>query len=147
MKRCSPIGNCQSRSTRLVRAHFSRSVQSNGSLRLAGRKYRDEPRPRSGLLRTKEFYMKDLYTFDADVEAATASYDEVRQAYARILDRVLGDAHGRWISVSSRPRSTGSRAERRKWRQAEADTGSIGGRLSHEYHLPDQRESLAAWYA
>ena len=91
--------------------------------------------------------MKDLYTFDADIHGATTSYQEVRHAYARILDRLLGDAHGQWISVSSTRSQTLPALIKRVVHQAEADTGSIGGRLSHEYHLPDQRESLGVWSA
>lgn len=53
-----------------------------------GRKFRDEARPRAGLLRGKEFLMKDLYTFDATPEGAAASYNEVKQAYNRIFDRI-----------------------------------------------------------
>lgn len=79
------------------------------------RKHRDEPRPRLGLLRTREFIMKDLYTFDADIDRAIASYKDVQEAYKRIMDRLFGD----------------------KWRVAEADTGAMGGKLSHEYHVQD----------
>lgn len=81
-------------------------------------KFRDEPRPRMGLLRTKEFLMKDLYTFDADVGAASATYDQVRGAYTRIFDRIFA-------------------APERRWRAAEADAGAIGGNKSHEYHIVD----------
>lgn len=51
-------------------------------------KFRDEARPRAGLLRGREFWMKDLYTFDASKEDAIASYDQVRQAYDRIFKRI-----------------------------------------------------------
>ncbi|EPQ25649.1 uncharacterized protein PFL1_06786 [Pseudozyma flocculosa PF-1] len=80
------------------------------------RKHRDEPRPRMGLLRTREFLMKDLYTFDADLASASATYDAVRGAYTRIFDRIFGA---------------------RGWKSAEADTGAIGGSRSHEYHIED----------
>ncbi|EST06780.1 Aminoacyl-tRNA synthetase, class II (G/ H/ P/ S), conserved domain protein [Kalmanozyma brasiliensis GHG001] len=80
-------------------------------------KFRDEPRPRMGLLRTKEFLMKDLYSFDKSASDAIATYDEVRRAYARIFDRVFG--------------------ENGRWKAAEADTGAIGGNKSHEYHVED----------
>ncbi|SJX66479.1 related to prolyl-tRNA synthetase [Sporisorium reilianum f. sp. reilianum] len=80
-------------------------------------KFRDEPRPRMGLLRTKEFLMKDLYSFDKTAADAMATYDEVRGAYARIFDRVFGG--------------------RDRWAAAEADTGAIGGNKSHEYHVRD----------
>jgi prolyl-tRNA synthetase len=76
------------------------------------RKYRDEPRPRQGLLRTKEFLMKDLYTFDATKEAALQTYETVRRAYSA------------FFAEFKIPFLT-----------AEADSGSIGGNLSHEYHI------------
>ncbi|KAG0343944.1 prolyl-tRNA synthetase [Podila humilis] len=77
-----------------------------------GRKYRDELRARSGLLRGKEFLMKDLYTFDVSAEEALKTYDEVVAAYRRILSRI-----GVPFAV------------------AEADTGNIGGTHSHEFHI------------
>jgi prolyl-tRNA synthetase len=49
------------------------------------RKFRDEKRPRGGLLRCKEFWMKDMYTFDVSEEAATATYHEVCEAYESIF--------------------------------------------------------------
>jgi prolyl-tRNA synthetase len=75
-------------------------------------KYRNEKRPRSGLLRTREFLMKDLYTFDVDHESAQQTYARVCQAYDRIFDRLR-------IPVC----------------KVSADTGSIGGEFSHEYHV------------
>ncbi|MCO5566048.1 hypothetical protein L7F22_019723 [Adiantum nelumboides] len=81
-------------------------------------KHRDEPRPRSGLLRTRGFIMKDLYTFDATVNDAERSYEEVRAAYDRIMTRLFG------------PKSSG-------WQVAEADTGAMGGLRSHEYQVRD----------
>lgn len=53
-----------------------------------GRKYRDELRPRAGLLRGREFIMKDLYSFDQTVEDAFESYEEVTGAYKRIFERL-----------------------------------------------------------
>lgn len=82
------------------------------------RKYRDEPRPRNGLLRTREFLMKDLYTFDADIQGAEKSYKEIRNAYDAIMTRIFG------------VQGTG-------WKIAEADTGAMGGAQSHEYQVPD----------
>jgi len=58
-----------------------------------GRKFRDEPRPRAGLLRTKEFLMKDLYTFDATADDATSTYSQVRQAYHNIFHRIFNWSH------------------------------------------------------
>jgi prolyl-tRNA synthetase len=80
------------------------------------RKYRDEPRPRQGLLRSREFVMKDLYTFDADVPSALHSYSDVRAAY----DRFFAELKLPYIV-------------------AKADSGSIGGDLNHEYHLPSPK--------
>ncbi|XP_055978306.1 probable proline--tRNA ligase, mitochondrial [Sorex fumeus] len=77
------------------------------------RKFRDEPRPRFGLLRGREFYMKDMYTFDASVDAAQQTYGLVCEAYGRLFDR-LGL---RCVKV-------------------QADVGSIGGTMSHEFQLP-----------
>ncbi|MCJ1227792.1 hypothetical protein MMC12_004451 [Toensbergia leucococca] len=77
------------------------------------RKYRDEPRPRQGLLRTREFLMKDLYTFDATPEKALQTYETVRRAYSAFFDEF-----------------------KIPYLTAEADSGEIGGSLSHEYHFP-----------
>ena len=79
---------------------------------IKARKYRDEPRPRQGLLRTREFLMKDLYTFDLTRRQALGTYDEVRNAYAHFFD-----------------------AFKIPYLVAEADSGSMGGNLSHEYHF------------
>jgi prolyl-tRNA synthetase len=76
-------------------------------------KERDEPRPRAGVLRTREFTMKDSYSFDRDEEGLDASYELHRRAYARILDR----AGLRWYEV-------------------EADVGMMGGTAAHEYMAP-----------
>ena len=51
-------------------------------------KGRDEPRPRAGVLRTREFIMKDAYSFDRDEEGLDASYEQLIEAYDRIFDRV-----------------------------------------------------------
>ncbi|WFC95187.1 proline--tRNA ligase [Malassezia brasiliensis] len=91
-----------------------------------GRKFRDEPRPRAGLLRTKEFLMKDMYSFDLNVAAAKQAYADVRGAYARIFDRIFD-----W-SASPLPPTTAP-----TWREAEADTGAMGGTFSHEFHVED----------
>lgn len=77
------------------------------------RKFRDEPNPKFGLLRGREFYMKDMYSFDVSEEAAHQTYESVCQAYARLFARL------------------GLRCV-----QVQADTGNIGGTLSHEFQLP-----------
>ena len=73
-------------------------------------KFRDEIRPRFGLMRAKEFIMKDAYSFDVDSQAADASYDAMYQAYVRIFKRC------------------GIRTK-----VVEADTGAMGGKWSHEF--------------
>jgi prolyl-tRNA synthetase len=75
-------------------------------------KFRDEPRPRGGLLRGREFLMKDAYSFDADEDGAKASYETMRQAYVRIFDRM------------------GLR-----YRMVQADSGAIGGSTSAEFQV------------
>jgi prolyl-tRNA synthetase len=75
-------------------------------------KFRDELRPRAGLMRGREFIMKDAYSFDTDEEAAKRSYDVMYDAYCRIFDR---------CGLTYRP--------------VEADTGAIGGNLSHEFQV------------
>ncbi|KAL8763409.1 MAG: hypothetical protein Q9184_000797 [Pyrenodesmia sp. 2 TL-2023] len=76
------------------------------------RKYRDEQRPRQGLLRTREFLMKDLYTFDAGEVAAFDTYQKVRRGY----NDFFNELHVPFLV-------------------AQADSGEIGGHLSHEYHI------------
>lgn len=91
-----------------------------------GRKFRDEPRPRAGLLRTKEFLMKDMYSFDASAEAAKEAYADVRGAYASIFNRVFDWSHIPSVAASAPA-----------WREAQADTGAMGGTFSHEFHVED----------
>ena len=76
-------------------------------------KFRDEARPRGGLLRVREFDMKDAYSFDVDAEGLIRSYDAMVQAYKNIYRRCGLPAV-----------------------QAEADSGAIGGKDSHEFILP-----------
>ncbi len=73
-------------------------------------KFRDEVRPRFGVMRAREFVMKDAYSFDADEAGAEQSYERMYDAYTRIFQRC------------------GLR-----FRAVEADTGLIGGRFSHEF--------------
>lgn len=80
-----------------------------------GRKYRDERRPRAGMLRGREFSMKDLYTFDIDEASALRSYEDVQAAYKALFDEL-----------------------RVPYLVAEADSGSMGGSLSHEYLYPSE---------
>ncbi len=75
-------------------------------------KFRDERRPRFGVMRGREFLMKDGYSFDRDQDAAGRSYDAMYAAYGRIFDR-LG----------------------LQYRAVAADTGAIGGDRSHEFQV------------
>ncbi|WP_237173949.1 proline--tRNA ligase [Paracandidimonas lactea] len=86
-------------------------------------KFRDERRPRFGLMRGREFTMKDAYSFDRDEAAAQASYDAMFDAYMRIFTR-LG----------------------LEFRAVAADTGSIGGSRSHEFQvIADTGEDLIVY--
>jgi prolyl-tRNA synthetase len=76
-------------------------------------KFRDEIRPRFGLMRAREFVMKDAYSFDADDAGAMASYQKMYDAYGRIFRR---------CGLKAFP--------------VEADTGVIGGKHSHEFMVP-----------
>lgn len=76
-------------------------------------KFRDEIRPRFGLMRAREFLMKDAYSFDASDDAAMASYRRMYEAYTRIFAR---------CGLKAMP--------------VEADTGVIGGKHSHEFMVP-----------
>ena len=76
-------------------------------------KERDEPRPRAGVLRTREFVMKDAYSFDRDEEGLQRSYERFIEAYDRIFDRC------------------GLR-----WYRVESDVGMMGGIGAHEYMAP-----------
>jgi len=75
-----------------------------------GNKYRDEPRPRFGLIRVREFFMKDAYSFDTDLEGLDVSYNKMFEAYKNIFDR---------IGLN--------------YRIVTADTGVMGGLLSEEF--------------
>jgi prolyl-tRNA synthetase len=91
-------------------------------------KERDEPRPRAGLLRTREFIMKDAYTFDRDRAGLDAHYERYRAAYDRIMDRVGLE-----------------------WYRVESDVGMMGGVGAHEYMAPspagENDVALAPGYA
>ncbi|MDQ6989646.1 MAG: proline--tRNA ligase [Mariprofundaceae bacterium] len=85
-------------------------------------KFRDEIRPRFGLMRGREFVMKDAYSFHANESCLAEEYDNMYQTYQRIFTRL-----------------------NLKFRAVEADNGSIGGSASHEFHvLADSGEDLIA---
>jgi prolyl-tRNA synthetase len=86
-------------------------------------KFRDERRPRFGVMRGREFTMKDAYSFDRDRESALVSYQAMFDAYVRIFDR-MG----------------------LKFRAVAADTGAIGGSASHEFQvIAETGEDAIAW--
>jgi prolyl-tRNA synthetase len=116
----------------VVTWHVSQLVRSYKELPLIlyhfQTKERDEPRPRAGLLRTREFIMKDSYSFDIDREGLDAAYEKHRVAYARIFDRAGLN-----------------------WYEVESDVGMMGGLGAHEYMAPcpagENDVALAPGYA
>ncbi len=96
--------------TDLVRGEVNSYKQLPLMLYQIQNKYRDERRPRFGLMRGREFIMKDLYSFDKDEEALSVSYDKMYQAYSNVFTRCG-----------------------LKFRAVEADSGAIGGSNTHEF--------------
>src|SRR5579885_1524194 len=78
-------------------------------------KFRDEPRPKSGLLRVRQFLMKDSYSFDLDAAGLDISYEKHRHAYIRIFERCG-----------------------LKFTAVEAHSGAMGGSQSHEFMVPSE---------
>ncbi len=115
-----------------VTYHVAREVRSYRDLPLMmfqiQTKERDEPRPRAGVLRTREFTMKDAYSFDRDEDGLARSYEAQSEAYARIFDRC--DL---------------------RWHRVESDVGMMGGSGAHEYMAPcpagENEVALAPGYA
>lgn len=115
-----------------VTTHVAQSVRSYRDLPLILYQFqvkeRDEPRPRAGVLRTREFVMKDAYSFDRDEHGLAASYQAHVGAYDRVMER------------------TGLR-----WYRVEADVGMMGGLGAHEYMAPcpagENEVVLAGGYA
>jgi prolyl-tRNA synthetase len=116
----------------VVTLHVAQAVRSYRDLPLIlyhfQVKERDEPRPRAGVLRTREFIMKDSYTFDRDPEGLAAAYDRHIAAYDRIFDRC-----------------------QLEWYRVESDVGMMGGLGAHEYMAPcpagENQIALAPGYA
>jgi prolyl-tRNA synthetase len=116
----------------IVTLHVASAVRSYRDLPLIlyhfQVKERDEARPRAGVLRTREFVMKDSYTFDRDREALDVSYDKHVVAYDRMLDRCGLE-----------------------WYRVQADVGMMGGFGAHEYMAPcpagENDVALAGGYA
>ncbi|NPV03314.1 MAG: proline--tRNA ligase [Syntrophaceae bacterium] len=109
--------------TDLVRNEIKTYRQLPQNLYQIQTKFRDEVRPRFGVMRCREFDMKDAYSFDADEKGADASYERMFKAYTRIFSR---------IGLRFRP--------------VEADSGNIGGAYSHEFMvLADTGEDALAF--
>jgi prolyl-tRNA synthetase len=116
----------------VVTTHVAQVVRSYRDLPLilyhTQLKERDEPRPRAGVLRTREFVMKDSYSFDRDESGLALSYDKHIAAYDRIFER------------------TGL-----EWYRVESDVGMMGGSGAHEYMAPcaagEDAVALAPGYA
>ncbi len=100
-----------------VTNHVAREVRSYRDLPLTlyhfQTKGRDEPRPRAGVLRTREFTMKDAYSFDRDTDGLQRSYEVQAEAYKRIFDRAGLE-----------------------WYMVESDVGMMGGSGAHEFMAP-----------
>jgi prolyl-tRNA synthetase len=98
---------------------FKRNVRSYRDLPLLvyqiAPKFRDEPRPRGGLIRLRQFIMKDLYSFDSDWEGLDLSYQKMYDAYQRIFDR---------CGVPTVP--------------VLADSGMMGGKDTHQFMFPSE---------
>jgi prolyl-tRNA synthetase len=116
----------------IVTLHVAAAIRSYRQLPLIlyhfQTKERDEPRPRAGVLRTREFIMKDAYTFDRDREGLDASYEKHIVAYDRMMDRCGLE-----------------------WYRVESDVGMMGGVGAHEYMAPsaagENEVALAPGYA
>lgn len=109
--------------TSLVRNEVSSYKQLPLNLYQIQTKFRDERRPRFGVMRAREFSMMDAYSFDIDKEGLQKSYDAMHEAYCKAFDRMGLD-----------------------YRPVLADTGAIGGSGSHEFHvLAESGEDLIAF--
>ncbi|KHT64924.1 proline--tRNA ligase [Photobacterium gaetbulicola] len=109
--------------TSLVRNEVSSYKQLPLNLYQIQTKFRDERRPRFGVMRAREFSMMDAYSFDIDKEGLKKSYEAMHEAYCKAFDRMGLD-----------------------YRPVLADTGAIGGSGSHEFHvLAESGEDLIAF--
>lgn len=109
--------------TDLIRKEVSSYKQLPLNLYQIQTKFRDEVRPRFGMMRSREFLMKDAYSFHLDVDTMNETYEAMYTAYSNILSR---------MGLAFRP--------------VLADTGSIGGSMSHEFHvLAQSGEDLIAY--
>ena len=98
--------------TDMVRNELRSYKQLPASFYQIQTKFRDEIRPRFGIMRSREFLMKDAYSFHVDEASLSETYEEMHSTYCKIFDRIGLD-----------------------FRPVQADTGSIGGNASHEFHV------------
>jgi prolyl-tRNA synthetase len=98
--------------TEMVRNEISSYKQLPANFYQIQTKFRDEIRPRFGVMRSREFIMKDAYSFHVNQESLQATYDDTHKAYCTIFNRIGFD-----------------------YRPVLADNGSIGGSASHEFHV------------
>ncbi|WP_426416535.1 proline--tRNA ligase [Aestuariirhabdus sp. LZHN29] len=98
--------------TDIARSELNSYKQLPASFYQVQTKFRDEIRPRFGLMRAREFIMKDAYSFHVDQASLQETYERMHDTYCRIFDRLQLD-----------------------YRPVEADSGSIGGTGSHEFHV------------
>lgn len=98
--------------TDMVRNELRSYKQLPASFYQIQTKFRDEIRPRFGIMRSREFLMKDAYSFHIDEASLNETYEEMHATYCKIFDRIGLD-----------------------YRPVQADTGSIGGSASHEFHV------------
>lgn len=109
--------------TDLIRREIKSYKQLPANFYQIQTKFRDEIRPRFGVMRAREFLMKDAYSFHLDSASLQETYDQMYETYSRIFSRLGLD-----------------------FRAVEADTGSIGGNASHEFHvLADSGEDAIAF--
>lgn len=109
--------------TNLVKNELKSYKQLPMNLYQIQTKYRDEKRPRFGFMRSREFIMKDAYTFDIDQDAMGVSYQNMWDAYDSVFTRL-----------------------RMNYRVVQGDSGAMGGNMSHEFMaMSDYGESLVAY--
>ena len=114
---------CEEVITDIVRKEVSSYKQLPKNFYHIQTKFRDEVRPRFGVMRAREFVMKDAYSFHADFESLQATYQDMYDAYCRVFNR---------LGLNFRP--------------VAADTGSIGGTGSHEFQvLAESGEDVIAY--
>ncbi len=109
--------------TQMVKGELKSYKQLPTNLYQIQTKYRDEKRPRFGVMRAREFIMKDAYSFDVDDQGLELAYEKMWAAYEKVFDRLELD-----------------------YRVVQGDTGSMGGKVSHEFMaMSDVGESLVAY--